>query len=245
LIGAPFDNNALLQTLQPAVRARFQPRFRRVELRRGEVMYNPGEPIDWVYFPLTGLVAILSETLAGESVESGMIGCDGAVAIVEACGSRQAFSRAVVQVPGEALRISAAACREMFEHSSDLRISVFRYMELLLTEARQSAVCNALHSVESRLSRSILEALERSCLERILPLTQESLAQMLGAQRTTVAVCLSALQRAGLVKSGRGAIEVLDRAGLERRACSCRKSLQYVRREVQSSEVELRTAASR
>jgi hypothetical protein len=112
---------------------------------------------------------------------------------------------------------------------------VHKYVEFLLMESRQFVLCNALHTVESRLCRSILDALERSGLERALPVTQESLAQMLGAQRTTIAACVSKLYRDGVLKGGRGTLEILDRPGLERLACSCRETMRYARGELQAS----------
>ena len=98
--------------------------------------------------------------------------------------------------------------------------------------------------MESRLIRSILDVLDRSCIDGALPLTQETLAQMLGAQRTTIAVAMSKLQRAGLIKSGRGAVEIRDKATLERLACNCRKTLQLARTEIHNLHAEPRRRQS-
>lgn len=227
------DPNVLLQCLEPSVRARFAQRLQHVRLQRGEVLHHPGQRAEMVYFPLHGLVAVLSETLDGESVQTGMIGCDGAVGAFEAFLGGQYFSKGLVQVPGDALRLSATSYRELFNASQAFRSAAERYFETLLIEARQSVVCNALHPVDSRLSRSILDVLDHSCIEGSLPLTQDALAQMLGAQRTTIAVAMSKLQRAGVVKSGRGAIEIRNKAALERRACSCRRTLALARGDIQ------------
>lgn len=235
MLEASFESNALLKRLEPATQAQFQMQFQAVDLRRGEVLHSPGQRVERVYFPVAGLVAVFSETLAGESVQTGMVGCDRAVGAAEARGSGQPMAKSVVQIPGRALRLSAMAYGELYDASPTLRTEVQRYMEMLLADARQSVVCNALHPVESRLARAIVEALDRSCLERVLPLTQEALAQMLGAQRTTVAVCLSRMQQRGLVRSRRGSIEVQERAALERIACSCRPTLLFVRREITAS----------
>jgi CRP-like cAMP-binding protein len=232
---ACLETNVLLRALEPFVRTRFSHGLETFDLRRAKVLHDQGEAVEWVYFPRTALVAILSETLDGECVESAMVGWDGAVGAFEACGSRQSFSKAVVQIPGQAIRVRAVVYREMFDHSRSLRTAMHKYMEVLLAEARQLAACNALHMVEGRLSRSILDTFDRSLLGQVLPLTQESLAQKLGAQRTTIAACISKLQRDGLIRSGRGAIEILDAAGLERSACSCRKSIEFARHEIQSS----------
>ncbi len=241
---ATLATNALLQALEPSARARFLPRFQRIELRRRQTLHHPGQLAETVYFPLSGLVAVLSETLDGDSVQTGMVGCDGAVGAFEAFVGGQYFCKGVVQVPGEALRLSATSYRELFNASAVFRSAGERYIEMLLTEARQCVVCNALHPVESRLIRSILDVLDRSCIDGALPLTQETLAQMLGAQRTTIAVAMSKLQRAGLIKSGRGAVEIRDKATLERLACNCRKTLQLARTEIHNLHAEPRRMQS-
>ena len=223
------ESNVLLRTLEPSAKARFTARLHKFELVRGQVLHNLGDSVEWVHFPRHGLIAVMAETVAGESVESGMVGREGAL-------GGQLFTRAVVQVGGEALRMSAASYRELFVESAALRTAVHKYVEFLIMEARQFVLCNALHTVESRLCRSILDALERSGLDRALPVTQESLAQMLGAQRTTIAACVSKLYREGVIKGGRGSLEILDRPGLERLACCCRETLRYARGELQVSE---------
>jgi CRP-like cAMP-binding protein len=227
--------NVLLQAVSPQVRARFSSRFQLVQLNKGDVLQEAGEMVEWVYFPERGLISVQSETVAGEAVESGMIGSEGALGVFEACGSRLSFCRGIVQVPGAALRTKVTHYRELFGACSSLRTAVHKYVELLLAESRQFVLCNAIHPVERRLSRFILDALDRSGSETVLALTQESLAQNLGVQRTTVAACASALQRDGLIRSGRGTLEVLDRPGLERAACSCRPTLEFMRLELNRS----------
>lgn len=234
--GKNLAGNRLLQTLEPLVATRFADQFQAVDLARGQEVQRPGEIVDWVYFPVTGVIALLAEALDGESVESGLVGCDGVAGAFEACGSHKSFARAVVQIAGAGFRIRASAYRKLYDCSRNIRTAVHKYIELLAAESRQFVACNALHSVESRLSRSILEASERSGAAGVLPLTQESLAQMIGAQRTTVAVSISKLQRRGILRSGRAALEILDAAALEEAACSCRAILKTARQEIYSSD---------
>lgn len=238
MVDAIFESNALLAALEPGIRARFLPYFQQVELRRGDVLHSDGQSIERVYFPLTGLVAILTQTISGESVQTGMVGCDGGAGVLEAFGSGRFRSRGEVQIPGTAARLSVTRYREMLHSSAGLRGAVEQHLEMLVTEARQLMTCNALHSIEGRLSRSILDALDRSCLEGVLPLTQEAMAQMLGAQRTTVSACIAKLQRDGLIRTGRGSIEVRDAARLERVACDCRQSLAIAREDIWAPPVE-------
>ncbi|MGK6355385.1 Crp/Fnr family transcriptional regulator [Sphingomonas sp. DT-207] len=240
---ASFESNALLAALEPAGRARFRPFFQQVELRRGSTLHSDGQLTDWVHFPLTGLVAILTQTIDGESVQTGMVGCNGGVGVLEAFGSGRFRCRGEVQIPGTALRVGVARYREMLHSSAGLQCAVEQHLEMAVTEARQLMACNALHSIESRLGRSILDALDRSCLADVLPLTQEALAQMLGAQRTSVSACIAKLQREGIIRSGRGAIEVLDVARLEQIACNCRQSLAMAKEEIWAPAVERRSSS--
>lgn len=228
--------NWLLEAVEPSVRARFEPRMRRVQLSRGEVLQRPGDPIERVVFPEGALIGLTSAMPAGDAVQTGMIGWDGALGVFEACGSRQSACLAEVQVDGAAVIMAADDYRRLYEASEPLREAVHKYIEILLVEARQFVACNALHSVEARLSRSVLEALDRSRDGRTLPVTQEALAEMLGVQRTTITAAVSQLQAQGALRSSRGVLEVLDRAALERAACSCREAVRLARSEVYRSD---------
>lgn len=232
-----FESNRLLKSVGASVRHQFAPRFQPVGMTRGDVLHNNGDNVEWVYFPQGGLVALLSETTAGESVECGMVGPEGALGLFEACGSRKLLSTAIVRVPGVALRISASSYRDLFAACPGLRSEVHRHIEILMAENRQFVICNALHDIESRLVRAILDALDKSRLTTILPITQDSLAQAVGAQRTTVASQISGLQRRGLIRSSRGAIEISDREGLEKLVCSCRETLNYARQVIYAAEL--------
>lgn len=225
-------SNLILDHIEPTVLAAFDRRIEEAVLEKGVVLHELGEQVEWVWFPERGLICLASETLGGESVSGGMIGWDGAYGAFEACGSRTSFTRAMVQVPGKARRVRASVYREMFDASSALRTAVHKHVEALMVEARQFVACNAIHPVEQRLCRALLDVHDRSNAGQLLPLTQEALANMLGVQRTTIAVTISGLQRAGLLRSGRGAIEVLDHAGLERAACSCRQTIAYAHKQI-------------
>jgi hypothetical protein len=226
------QGNWLLQALEPDVRSRFAPRLRPVELVRGDLLLSPGETVLTVHFPEGALIGLISATAAGDAVQTATVGWDGALGVFEACGTRQSAFLAEVQVPGPAWAMAADDYRRMYEASEALRTAVHKYVEILLTEARQFVACNALHSVEARLSRSVLEALERSRDGRTLPATQEALAQMLGVQRTTVTAAIAQLQAAGAVRSTRGVLEVVDAAALEAAACCCRETLRNARAEI-------------
>lgn len=230
------DRNWLLGAVEPAVRARFEPRLRRMNLERGEVLQHQGERIERVYFPEGALISLTCAMPAGDAVQTAMVGWDGALGVFEACGSRKSAFLAEVTVAGPAWCMSANDYRRMFEASEELRVAAHKYIEILLTEARQFVACNALHGVEARLARSILEALERSSDGRTLPVTQEALAEMLGVQRTTVTAALSPMQARGVIRSLRGQIEVLDKPALEGVACCCRDTLEMARAEIYAAK---------
>ncbi len=229
------NSNQLLDAIEAPVLAQFEARLQRVELKRDEILFSQGDELDRVYFPSNGLVGIQAETSDGESVESSIVGREGAIGAFEACGSRRFFAEAVVHIPGEALCLPAAAYRDLFEASPNLRTAVHRYMEQLISETRQFVVCNSLHPVEARLARLLLEALGKSALDHSLPLTHQALARMLGAQRTTVAMIVSRLQRDGVLSGRRGIIKVENEKALERLACGCREALQFARREIHAA----------
>ena len=132
----------------------------------------------------------------------------------------------------------ASAYRELFANSTELRREVHKYMEMLLAESRQNVACNALHTVENRLARCLLDVSDRTKSRR-LPITQDAISQLLGVQRTTIAASVSGLQRQGLIRSGRGSIEIRDMEGLQEATCSCRESLAYVRQDIQSRTVDV------
>jgi CRP-like cAMP-binding protein len=228
--------NWLLNSVDPAVRDRFEPRLRRVELARGEVLQEDDEPVKRVVFPEGALVGVISTLASGDAVQTAMLGWDGALGVFEACGSRHSAFRAEVQVEGAAWVMGAEDYRRMYGDSEELRTAVHKYVEILLTEARQFVACNALHSAEARLARSVLEALERSRDGAALPVTQETLAGMLGVQRTTVTACVAQLQESGGLRASRGVLEVVDRAALERAACPCRDATRQARAAIYGSD---------
>jgi CRP-like cAMP-binding protein len=220
-----FARNALLGAVEPKLRQDVAKRLALTEMARGNVLYSPGKAVDRVFFPVRGLIGIVADTVEGGGMDSAIVGVEGGIGLFEACGSRQFFAEAVVQVDGQAAVMNAGAYRDLFAASPAMRSAIHRYVEQLMNETRQAVVCGALHDLEARLSRLILEALERSGTTDTLAVTQETLARMLGAQRTTVAELLSRLHRLGCLTTRRGAVIVTDRPALEAFACSCRASI--------------------
>lgn len=229
--------NALIGSIEPEHWAAFRDRFSPVELGRGVMLHHSGDPVERVQFPTTAVVVLGVETVAGESVNVALLGREGAVGVLEACGSRQTYSKASVQFGGVVWQTSAANYRALYESSSALRTATHKYVESVMMEAQQYIACNALHSVENRLARTLLDAADKFGSVR-LPITQVALAQLLGVQRTTIAAAISGLQRSGQIRSGRGGvIEIVEPQRLAASACSCRESLAFAREDIQAREI--------
>lgn len=228
----PKVRNAFLSVVEDEVLSRFSAKLTPVHCQRGQDLQRPGEALEWVYFPETAIAAAAAETDAGESLNVVLVGAEGVIGGFEACGSRRVVTRITVQVAGRACRISAGHYRDLYDESPALRTAIHKYTEFTLFEARQLIACNALHTVEARLSRVLLEAADRGGENEIVQVTQEALAHILGVQRTTVAASIAALQRLGLIRTGRGAITLENAPGLERASCSCRSAIASVKAEI-------------
>jgi CRP-like cAMP-binding protein len=212
--------NLLLAALRPDDLSLLSPHLKEVSLRQGDVLHEQGERIEHVYFPQSGMISLLAVMRQGEAVETATIGREGVVGAMSALGPKQASTTAVVQVAATASRIPVPRFHAASSKSERLRDIIVRYNESLLAQTQQTAACHALHDVEARLCRWLLQTQDRTESNKI-PLTQEFLSQMLGVRRTTVTLVARALQQAGLIRYQRGQIEITDRKGLEDATCEC------------------------
>jgi CRP-like cAMP-binding protein len=212
--------NRLLRALDGADFALLSPHLKQVPLRQGQILQEQEALVEEVYFPLNGVLSLISVMAGGELVETATVGREGAVGAFGGLGPWHAFSRASVQLPGTAVMIAVTHFQAAARQSGHIRDLILRYKEALLAQVQQTAACNALHQVEARLARWLLQTLDRADDAR-LPLTQDFIAQMLGVRRTTVTVVAGKLQELGLIRYHRGHIVVLDRARLEETACEC------------------------
>jgi CRP-like cAMP-binding protein len=170
------------------------------------------------------MISLLAVMRDGKGIETATIGREGAVNVMSGFGSRRSPSRAVMQVAGDASRIASAKFKTAVENSATLRDLVVHYNDVQVALVQQTAGCNALHDVEKRLCRWLLQTRDR-CDSDLVPLTQEFLSEMLGVQRTSVTAIASTLQTAGLIKYRRGRIEIIDRDGLQNKSCECYESV--------------------
>ena len=212
--------NQLLAALDPEDLEALSRDLTPLRLEKGALLYEPGDEVQDIYFPENAVISLLTLMRSGEAIESATIGREGALGLLAAVDERQSQSRAIIQIPGEVLRIPALQLRLTVLRSKDLRRLIDRHSEALFAHVAQSVACNALHSVEARFCRWLLCCHDRIDSDRI-SLTQEFLADMLGVQRTTVTVVARTLQAAGLIRYSRGVVDILDRAGLEAISCEC------------------------
>jgi CRP-like cAMP-binding protein len=213
-------DNRILQALSPDDFARLRSRLVPVELRQHEVLYEPGAPIQHVYFPDGGLISLLNINESGSAIETGIISAEGLVGGVALLGAERSTVQVTVQIPARAVKMPVTTFVEACEVIPQLKRLVHRHLHILLYQAQQNAACHALHTIEGRLCRWMLQAQDVTGAN-VLELTQEFLSHVLGAQRTSVSMIAHTLQNAGLIRYRRGRIEILDKLGLEAASCEC------------------------
>jgi CRP-like cAMP-binding protein len=219
------QQNRLLRSLQPADFALLAPYLVAVSLGQGQVLTEPGDVVEYVYFPHTAVMSFLAVMRHGQTVETATIGRNGLIGGVAGLGRWRTFARVVVQVPGTASRISGARFRAAFKQSDRLATLVLQCVQSIVVQIQQTAACNALHGVEQRLCRWLLVTQDLANIN-VLPLTQDFLSQMLGVRRTTVTQAANRLQSLGMIRrTQRGQIEIVDRKALEQAVCECYEEL--------------------
>lgn len=212
--------NRLLGALPREVWKRLCPAPASLTFALGDVVYEPGERMSYLYFPTSSVVSLIYTMADGDTAEMGLVGNEGVVGIALVLGGETTPNQAVVQVAGGALRMRADAMRAEFDRGGPFQAGLLGYTQALLTQISQTAVCNRLHSIEQRLARWLLMTRNRVASDEIL-MTQEVLAHMLGVRREGVTLAAHHLQEAGLIRYRRGHITILDRTGLEAASCEC------------------------
>jgi CRP-like cAMP-binding protein len=212
--------NHLLAALSDAILLRWLPNLESVEMPLGEVLYESGETINFVYFPTAAIVSLLYVMEDGASAEIAVVGNEGMVGMFLVMGDGSATSRALVQSGGAGIRMPAKEFKKEFNRSSVVLHLMLRYTQALMAQMTQTVVCNRHHSLDQQLCRWLLLSLDRRGGDELI-MTQELIAKMLGVRREGVHEAASKLQGAGLINYSRGHIRVLDRKGLESRSCEC------------------------
>lgn len=195
-----------------------------VTLEPGIVLYESGAQVEHVYFPHGGMISLLVVMQNGKAIETATVGREGVVGAMAGLGLYTSIVRAEVQLPMAATKIAAARFRQAVAASPEIEHLCIAFNEVLLSQARVTAACNALHPVDARFCRWLLQSADRAESSTV-GLTQKLLSEMRGVRRTSVADVSGKLQRDGVIAVTRGLIHILDRAALEGLACECYRSL--------------------
>jgi len=213
-------NNQLLAALPDAVWQRWLPHLEAVAMPLGQVLYESGSALKYVYFPTTAIVSLLYLLESGGSAEIAGVGNEGVVGISLFMGGESTPSRAVVLSAGQGYRLRASTMKDEFNRGGPVLHLLLRYTQALITQMAQTAVCNRHHTVDQQLCRWLLLSVDRLQSDD-LEMTQELIANTLGVRREGITEAARSLRQAGLISYTRGHISVLDRYGLEQRSCEC------------------------
>jgi CRP-like cAMP-binding protein len=216
---ASISDNRLISTLPVDEYERLALNLKSVSLHLGEVLFQPGDNIQHVYFPTTCIVSLLTDLEDGSGMEVGLVGREGMVGISAILGGSET-KVATVQASGGAAAMRVGQLQEVFRRGGPLQTQLLRYTHALMTQISQSVVCNVRHPVEGRMARWLLMYHDRLKVDDF-EMTQEYMAHMLGVRRSSVTEVALRLQGQGFVRYHRGHITILDRQGLERFACEC------------------------
>lgn len=214
------SQNYLLAALPTAEFETINPHLELVALPLGKMLYEPGEQLQHAYFPTTSIISLHYVMESGASSETAGVGNEGVVGVSLFMGGETTPSSAVVQTAGHAYRLNRHVLLQEFKRAGLLQRLLLRYTQALITQMAQTAACNRYHSVEKQLCRWLLQTLDRQPSNELV-MTQELVASMLGVRREGITEAAGNLQRAGCISYRRGHISVLDRSGLEARACEC------------------------
>ncbi len=212
--------NHLLNALPSIEFERLLPHLELTTMPLGNVLYESGGKLNYVYFPTNCIISLLYVMENGASAEIAVVGNEGIVGVALFMGGQTMPNRAVVQSAGHAYRLRGALMQHEFDRYGVLMRLLLRYTQALITQMAQTAVCNRHHSVDQQLCRWLLLSLDRLSADE-LTMTQVLIANMLGVRREGVTEAAGKLQKAGLIDYRRGHIKVLDRPGLEARVCEC------------------------
>lgn len=214
------QQNQLLRALPSEVAELIFPHLELVDMTLGEVIYESGGELHYVFFPTNCIVSLLYVMENGSSAEIAAIGNDGVVGVALFMGGGSMPNRTVVQSAGQAYRLRGHLLMQVFNQHGAIHQLLLRYTQALITQMAQTAVCNRHHSIDQQLCRWLLLSLDRLPTHE-LTMTQELIANNLGVRREGVTEAAGKLQQAGLIHYSRGRIVILDRPGLEDRVCEC------------------------
>lgn len=212
--------NRLLAALSPEDLERIKGDFQPIEVKRGDLLYDNGDRLKYIHFPVDCLISLLYITEHGMMAEIAIIGCDGMVGVAGILGGISTPHRAIAQSNGTLYRISVEDFCHEVDRADGLEKTVLRFIQALITQIAQTAVCNQFHRLDEQLCRWLLISHDRLTSDRI-EMTHDMIATMIGVRREGVTVALKRLSNRGAIKTARGEITVVDRDSLESCACEC------------------------
>jgi CRP-like cAMP-binding protein len=221
------SKNHLLAALPEKQYQRLAPHLEPFTFKHAKVLCEINEPIKYCYFPSEAVISLVTQLEDGRIVEVALVGNEGMTGLAFLLGQKVSAERAIVQIPDGGVRVKAEVILKQFMRCEALHAVILRYINSLIRQVAQTAVCNASHTIEERLSRWLLMCHDRVESDQI-NLTQEYIAEMLGTRRATVNVGAINLQSAGFIKYNRGRIQIIDRVGMEGFACECYEAVRRV-----------------
>jgi CRP-like cAMP-binding protein len=234
----PHSKNFLLNRLDAATLGRISPNLTVIQLPLGEVLAETHARVEKVYFPHSGIISCVVETIGGGAIETGMIGRDGAFGSSQALDDKVSLNHVVIQIAAAASVMSSDSLRKAADELPALRGLLVKYEQFFLAQVQQTAACNALHDVQARTCKWLLRMQE--LVGNDLPLTQEFLAQMMGVRRSSVSGVACELQKSGLISYSRGCIHIRDADLIRQRACECDGDVRsHYRRIFHSNEADV------
>lgn len=216
--------NRLLAALPAQEYSRLLPNLETVSLELKQLLYTPGETIEYVYFPNHGIVSLLVILEGSIAAEVGVVGIEGMVGLPVFLGVDTTPFRAIVQAPGDSLRMKADVFKASVNPGDTLHGLLQHYTHALTIQVAQSVACKSHHSMKQRCCRWLLMTHDRVRSDQF-PITHEFLSQMMGVRRAGVTEVAGVLQKAGLIRYSRGQMTILDRLGLESASCECYRSV--------------------
>lgn len=224
-------DNLWIASLEDADRQRLEPHLVQRDFAQGQMLYDAGEAVEAVWFPLNGVVSLMTVLPEDKMVETAAIGREGLVGVT--CGpmNARAASRAIAQIEGSAACCPSDVFSDVLSDSASMRTALAKFTESLFAQVQQTAACNAQHRLDERLARWLLTLHDRADGNRF-ELTQSDIAGMLGVRRATVSEVGAELEGEHLIKRGRGWVEVLDRPALEDASCGCYRAMRGVMKDL-------------
>jgi CRP-like cAMP-binding protein len=214
------NSNRLLSALPAIELDLLRPHLEHKTLETGMIVADPGDPVNFCLFPISGMISLLPVTESGQTIEAAYTGSEGMIGIGSVLGGREMLYEMLVQAETECLMVDSKHVRRLFETGPAFHDLILRYVYALLKQMSQTCVCNHFHTIEARMCRWLTVMCERSGRYH-LALTQEFLAYILGVQRTSIGIVANTMQTKGVIKYRRGRLQVLDFDQLKSSACEC------------------------